>query len=83
MQEEDPQIEYNKQLKSIYFHYGDKFTKRPIQHGRHLILLGRMHLFTFDVVSFESKMLQFYGEDYAEKQGQYLKKVSQEDQEIS
>ena len=46
---------------------GDKVTKRPLQHGRYLIFLGRTHIHIFDVCSFTSHYLPNQGEDNAEK----------------
>lgn len=43
--------------------FGDKFTKKPIQRGKHLILLGRMHLHLFNLETFSSKILLKVGED--------------------
>lgn len=32
------------EVKKIKFKFGDKFTKKPIQHGKYLVLLGRIHI---------------------------------------
>ena len=46
---------------------GDKITKRPLQHGKYLIILGRTHIHLFDVQNFTSHYLHNCGEDDAEK----------------
>lgn len=38
--------------KPIRFKFGDKFTKKPIQIGKYLVLLGRIHVQLFDLETF-------------------------------
>ena len=45
------------QRKQIYLPYGDKFTKKPLQYGKFLILLGRCHILVFNMQTLQSKML--------------------------
>ena len=59
--------------KVIKFKFGDKFTKKPLQVGKYLILLGRIHIQVFDLESFQTKIVLSGGEDQAEKLGQLLK----------
>ena len=59
--------------KAIKFKFGDKFTKKPLQVGKYLILLGRIHIQVFDLESFQTKIILSGGEDQAEKLGQLLK----------
>lgn len=55
------------------FKFGDKFTKKPLQVGKHLILLGRIHIQVFDLETFQTKIVLSGGEDQAEKLGQLLR----------
>lgn len=73
------------QRKPIYLPYGDKFTKKPLQRGKYLILLGRMHIQAFNMQNFTTKILLYHGEDQAERQGQALKRdeLAERDQEKS
>ena len=59
--------------KAVKFRCGDKFTKKPIQYGKYLVLLGRIHIHLFDTETLETKILLHVGEDQAEKFGQHLK----------
>lgn len=61
------------EVQKIKFKFGDKFTKKPIQHGKYLVMLGRIHIQLFDLETFETKILLSVGEDQAEKLGQLLK----------
>ena len=68
------QINSNKEGKlNISVKYGDKFTKKPIEYGKYLILLGRTHIHLFDLETFSSKVLLKMGEDRAENLGNLLK----------
>jgi len=53
--------------KQVNLPYGDKFTKKPLQAGKYLILLGRMHIQAFSVQDFRTKILFSHGEDQAER----------------
>lgn len=55
------------------FQFGDKFTKRPLQHGKHLVLLGRLHIHVMDLETLETRVLISVGEDAAEKVGEMLR----------
>lgn len=63
--------------RQIKFKYGDKFTKKPIQMGKYLVFLGRIHIQLFDTETLETKILLSVGEDQAEKFGQLLKENPQ------
>jgi hypothetical protein len=58
---------------SIKLKFGDKFTKKPLQVGKYLILLGRIHIHLFDLETFKTKIITSSGEDRAEKLGHQLK----------
>ena len=45
------------------FQFGDKFTKRPLQYGKYLVLLGRLHIHVMDLETLETKVLISVGED--------------------
>ena len=55
------------------FQFGDKFTKRPLQYGKHLVLLGRLHIHVMDLETLETRVLISVGEDQAEKVGEMLR----------
>ena len=59
--------------RDVAFRFGDKFTKKPIQFGKYLVLLGRIHIHLFDLTTFKTKILISVGEDQAEKIGLILK----------
>lgn len=61
------------QRRRIYLQNGDKYTKKPLQYCKYLILLGRMHIQVFNVANFTTSIVQNNGEDYAEKFGQKMK----------
>ena len=69
--------------RNIAFKFGDKFTKRPIQFGKYLVLLGRLHIHLFDVTTFQTKILISVGEDQAEKIGVILKQNPEYIKEIA
>lgn len=54
------------------FQFGDKFTKRPLQYGKYLVLLGRLHIHVMDLETLETRVLISVGEDQAEKVGDML-----------
>ena len=49
--------------KDFKLQVGDKFTKKPLQCGRHLVCLGRQHIHALDLKTLETKMLKSVGED--------------------
>lgn len=53
--------------------FGDKFTKKPIQIGKYLVMLGRIHVHLMDLETRETKVLISIGEDQAEKVGYLLR----------
>ena len=69
----DPVEEEQEEPRQIKFKFGDKYTKKPIQYGKYLIFLGRIHIQLFDTESLETKILLSVGEDQAEKVGQWMK----------
>ena len=58
---------------------GDKITKRPIQHGKHLVILARTHIHLFDVATFTSHYLHNGGEDDAEKWALKIRQMEKDD----
>lgn len=63
------QIQSDLVEKPVKFKFGDKFTKKPLHVGKHLILLGRIHIQVFDLETFQTKIVLSGGEDQAEKLG--------------
>lgn len=61
-----------KKSRQFALHGGDKFTKRPLQYGKYLILLGRLHIQLLDLETLETMVLDHTGEDAAEKLGDVL-----------
>lgn len=59
--------------RDIAFRLGDKFTKKPLQFGKYLVLLGRIHVHLYNLEDHSTKILVSIGEDQAEKVGQLLR----------
>ena len=71
----EPMMEFNPAVRrNLGFKLGDKFTKKPLQYGKWLVFLGRIHVHMFNLEDFSTRILVSIGEDQAEKVGALLRK---------